>query len=216
MTRLRRSLFIAISAALSWSCVLGVVSWARIVWAATRKAAAAITGNIAGTLHDAAVKATPAGADELALVDSEASWGLKKLTWSALKAAIVSQLTGTTAGKFAAGDKAVNKSNDTGLGGFTVTSKNLGNLGAAVDLAPTDGNIQHGTNNAAVTINAPTTAGVYTIIVEITNTATAGAVTLAGFTQTDGDAFTTTNGKKFVLRIEKLNSITNAFVSAMP
>ncbi len=109
----------------------------------------------------------------------------------------------------------VTKANDTGLGGFTATSKNLGNMGAAVTIAPTNGNIQHGTNNAAVTITAPSTAGVYTIIVEIVNSATAGAVTLTGFTKTDGDAFTTTNGHKFQLHIAKTNSAVTATVKAL-
>ncbi len=109
----------------------------------------------------------------------------------------------------------VTKANDTGLGGFTATSKNLGNLGAAVTISPTNGNIQHGTNNAAVTITAPSTAGVYTIIVEIVNSATAGAVTLSGFTKADGDAFTTTNGHKFQLHIAKTNSAVTATVKAL-
>ncbi len=109
----------------------------------------------------------------------------------------------------------VTKANDTGLGGFTATSKNLGNLGAAVTIAPTNGNIQHGTNNAAVTITAPSTAGVYTIIIEIVNSATAGAVTLAGFTKTDGDAFTVTSGHKFQVYVAKTNSAVTATVKAL-
>lgn len=41
-------------------------------------------------IHAAASKTTPVDADELPLVDSAASWGLKKLTWANLKAAIAS------------------------------------------------------------------------------------------------------------------------------
>lgn len=108
----------------------------------------------------------------------------------------------------------VTKANDTGLGGFTATSKNLGNLGSAVTLSPVGGNGQHGTNNAAVTITAPSVAGVYTIVLEIVNSATAGAVTLAGFTKTDGAPFTTANGDKFQVVITKTNSMTTALVVA--
>lgn len=108
----------------------------------------------------------------------------------------------------------VTKANDTGLGGFTAISKNLGNLGSAVTLSPVGGNGQHGTNNAAVTITAPSVAGVYTIVLEIVNSATAGAVTLAGFTKTDGAPFTTANGDKFQVVITKTNSMTTASVVA--
>ncbi|MER8641005.1 phage tail fiber protein [Mesorhizobium sp. M1252] len=47
-------------------------------WA--RKAMGYVTGSIANAIHGATSKASPAGADELALVDSAASWGLKKLS----------------------------------------------------------------------------------------------------------------------------------------
>ena len=45
-------------------------------------------GNLAADTHAAASKETPADADEIPLVDSAAAWGLKKLTWAALKAAL--------------------------------------------------------------------------------------------------------------------------------
>lgn len=121
-----------------------------------------------------------------------------------------------TAAQGAKADTALQPDEDADLAaGFTATSKSLGNLGSAVTISPAGGNIQHGINNAAVTITAPSVAGVYTIIVELVNSATAGAVTLAGFTKVDGDSFTTTDGDKFVLRIEKLNSVTTAYVSAL-
>lgn len=47
-------------------------------------------GTIQGSIHAAASKATPVDADEMALVDSAASFGLKKLTWSNLKATLKS------------------------------------------------------------------------------------------------------------------------------
>ena len=45
-------------------------------------------GDVAALIHAATVKATPVDADELPLVDSGSSWGLKKFTWSNLKAAL--------------------------------------------------------------------------------------------------------------------------------
>jgi len=43
---------------------------------------------IANAIHAATGKTTPVSADELALVDSEASWGLKKLTWGNLQSTL--------------------------------------------------------------------------------------------------------------------------------
>lgn len=45
-------------------------------------------GNVAAAVHGAASKTVPVAADELGLVDSAASWALKKLTWANLKAAL--------------------------------------------------------------------------------------------------------------------------------
>lgn len=52
------------------------------------KWAASGSGDVAGDTHAAASKATPVDADELPLVDSAASWALKKLTWANLKATL--------------------------------------------------------------------------------------------------------------------------------
>ena len=52
--------------------------------------------SLAPAIHSAAAKTTPVDADELPISDSAASWGLKKLTWSNIKAAIRTFLTGTS------------------------------------------------------------------------------------------------------------------------
>ncbi|MCL4296124.1 MAG: hypothetical protein KJ077_10370 [Anaerolineae bacterium] len=46
------------------------------------------TTDVAAAIHAAAGKTTPVDDDELGLVDSEASWALKKLTWANLKATL--------------------------------------------------------------------------------------------------------------------------------
>jgi hypothetical protein len=60
--------------------------------AATTQAAldelAGTSSGLPATIHAATSKATPVDADELALADSAASWGLKKLTWANLKATV--------------------------------------------------------------------------------------------------------------------------------
>lgn len=62
-----------------------------------------------------------------------------------------------------------------------------------------NGNEHKYTNNGAHTLAPPSvTAGRATsLTVEITNGASAGAITTSGFTKRIGDAFTTTNGHKF-------------------
>lgn len=52
------------------------------------EAAQSASGAIAPSIHAATAKATPADADEFPIVDSAASWSLKKLTWGNLKAAV--------------------------------------------------------------------------------------------------------------------------------
>lgn len=49
---------------------------------------AAAVGNVPVDTHAATAKAVPADADELALVDSAASFGLKKFTWANIKTAL--------------------------------------------------------------------------------------------------------------------------------
>lgn len=51
-------------------------------------------GDVAADTHAATSKTTPVDADELPLVDSEASWALKKLTWANLKATLKTYFDG--------------------------------------------------------------------------------------------------------------------------
>lgn len=80
---------------------------------------------------------------------------------------------------------------------------------------PTTANWRTCTNGGAFTLAAPTTAGNYSMLVEMTNNASAGAVTLSGFTKTDGDAFTTTNGHVFWCWITRCNTRSHIQVRRM-
>jgi hypothetical protein len=51
-------------------------------WA--RKALGYVTGSISNAVHGSTAKNTPVAADEFLIVDSAASWGLKKIDWNAL------------------------------------------------------------------------------------------------------------------------------------
>lgn len=52
------------------------------------------SGDVAGDTHAATSKTTPVDADEIPLVDSAASWALKKLTWANLKATLKTYFDG--------------------------------------------------------------------------------------------------------------------------
>lgn len=58
----------------------------------TRSTTASSFTDPSGTTHAATSKATPVDADEIPLVDSAASYGLKKLTWANLKATLKTYL----------------------------------------------------------------------------------------------------------------------------
>lgn len=81
-------------------------------------------------------------------------------------------------------------------GGARVTSLSLGTPTAAstVTLDPGDRPLQHLTNNAAFTLAPGANTG--SIILDITNGASAGAITTSGFTKVIG-SFVTTNTYKF-------------------
>lgn len=80
---------------------------------------------------------------------------------------------------------------------------------------PTGGNMRRIVNGGAFTLAAPTTAGDYTMVIQITNNASAGAITLTGFTRVTGDAFTTTSGDDFFVYVTKCNGFSTAVVQAL-
>lgn len=77
------------------------------------------------------------------------------------------------------------------------------------------GNMRHIVNAAAFTLAAPNRAGDYDMRVLISNGATAGAITMSGFTAPiRGDAFTTISGDKFLVSIVKHGAVVKATVEA--
>lgn len=106
---------------------------------------------------------------------------------------------------------------DTALtAGYTTTAADDGTKSSGTYTpAPSGGNIRTITNGGAFTLAAPTASGSYTIIFDIINGASAGAITLSGFTKSDGDAFTTTNGSVFRCYIDKVGTRTSLAVKAL-
>ena len=81
---------------------------------------------------------------------------------------------------------------------------------------PIGGNMKRIVNQGTFSIAAPTAAGDYTMIIQITNAATlAGTITLTGFSKTTGSALTTTANDDFLLYITKLNGFTLGNVVAL-
>lgn len=80
---------------------------------------------------------------------------------------------------------------------------------------PSGGNMKRIVNAGAFTLAKPTATGDYTLVILITNTTGAGAVTLSGFSKTLGSAFTTTVGNDFFVYITKCNGFTFANVVAL-
>jgi hypothetical protein len=96
-------------------------------------------GTVAPGIHAATSKTTPVDADELALVDSEASFGLKKLTWSALKAMLATWLQTLTANW---SNKTLTNATFTN---YTESVVAIGTVTTAATLSLTNGTVQTAT-----------------------------------------------------------------------
>lgn len=70
-------------------------------------------------------------------------------------------------------------------------------------------------NGGAFALAAPTDSGSFSMVVTITNGATAGAITMTGFAKVSGNSFTTTNGHKFRVYITKDDAGVTAFIEAL-
>lgn len=92
--------------------------------------------------------------------------------------------------------------------GYTATADDDGTQSSGTYTpAPAGGNLKRIVNGGAFTLAAPTATGDYQIVLQLTNNASAGAVTFSGFDQNDGDSLDTTDGNDFMLFITKINSL---------
>jgi hypothetical protein len=102
---------------------------------------------------------------------------------------------------------------DTLTAGFLSDSYSGGTISSGTYTpAPATGqeNFQHIVNGGAFTLAPP--ANNCCIILQITNNASAGAITTSGFTGVFGDAFTTTDGDDFICTIIKINGFSSLTV----
>ena len=90
-----------------------------------------------------------------------------------------------------------------------ITAYNIGTLTTGTtNIDPDNGRYQYLTNNGAHTLSAPTVDGVVDVLV--TNAASAGAITLSGFTAPTGgggDTYATTNTEQYLLLVRRINSV---------
>lgn len=100
--------------------------------------------------------------------------------------------------------------------GIKATSANDGTKSSGTYLpVTTGGNFKRIVNGGAFTLAAPTETGDFTLVIQITNSATAGAITMSGFTKVLGNTFTTTSGHDFLIFVTKCNGFTLAHVAAL-
>lgn len=78
---------------------------------------------------------------------------------------------------------------------------------------PADGNFQKCVNGGAFTLAPP--GSTCSIVIQMTNNASAGAVTTSGFTEVSGESLTTTNGDDFKLFITRVNGFSTLHVRAL-
>lgn len=98
--------------------------------------------------------------------------------------------------------------------GFTATSDGDGTQSSGTYTPdPATGNFKHITNGGAFTLGVPSST--CTLVVEVTNNGSAGAITTSSYTKVTGDAFTTTNTNKFLAYITKTQTYSLLHVIAL-
>lgn len=113
-------------------------------------------------------------------------------------------------------EPAVNLAGDTLEGGYTIAAPDDGEQNSGTYTPnPATGNLRLIENGGDFTFAAPTAAGDFTMIVHMTNNASAGAVTFSGFAVVDGADLSLTDGDAFRLQITKLGGVVDCNVRPM-
>lgn len=157
------------------------------------EAAAVTYAGAASEIHAATEKTTPVDADEFGLVDSAASWVLKRLTWANLKttlSGVFPLLDGKSGGQTLIGgtgvtDKLVLEgTSGNGTSTATALEVKVGNNGALTALTVS--------NNGQLTIQGDATTGLPVYGSELLTSA--GWTVNAGWTESPDDVFVHTSG----------------------
>lgn len=104
-------------------------------------------------------------------------------------------------------------------GGFDSDAQALGAITTGTVTPEVDGageeNFKTLTANGAFTLAPPSTSSNCTIIIQVTNGASAGTITTSGFTIVNGDTYETTNGNDYLFHIKKVGSFTSLTIEAL-
>tara|TARA_R100000005_G_C4970441_1_gene183645 strand:- start:338 stop:1366 length:1029 start_codon:yes stop_codon:yes gene_type:complete len=98
--------------------------------------------------------------------------------------------------------------------GFAASVHDLGTISSGTTtLDEANGNLQKCVNGGAFTLAPPSNS--CTIVLQVTNNASAGSVTTSGFTLTDGDTISTGNGDDFFFYVTVVGSFSHLTVKKL-
>lgn len=108
---------------------------------------------------------------------------------------------------------------DTLTAGFDSDVEALGTISSGtvtpeVD-ADTKENFKTLTNGGAFTLAPPSTSSACVVVIQVTNNASAGAITTSGFTAVNGDTYDTTDGNDWFFHILKVGSFSKLTIEAL-
>ena len=129
--------------------------------------------------------------------------------------------TDTTLARASAGVVSVEGSNLLGAagnatltGGFNATAFDAGTKSTGTFTpAPLSHNLQRAVNGGAHTLAVPATD--CSMVIQYTNNASAGTITVSGYTEQTGEALTTTDGHDFLLFITRINGFITLHIRAL-
>jgi hypothetical protein len=146
-----------------------------------------------------------------------ANGGTGSTTASAARTALGLGTAATSASTdFEAADSDILKADtaDVLTAGFAATVHDLSTISSGTTtLDEANGNLQKCVNGGAFTLAPPSNS--CTIVLQVTNNASAGAITSSGFTLTDGDAISTGNGDDFFFYVTVVGSFSHLTVKKL-
>lgn len=108
---------------------------------------------------------------------------------------------------------------DTLTAGYDSNVEALGTITSGTVTPEVDGNAKANfktlTANGAFTLAPPSTSSACTILIQVTNGASAGAITTSGFTIVNGDTYETTNGNDYFFHIKKVGAFSSLTIEAL-
>ena len=166
----------------------------------------AIKPNLSEGLWKVGGTAVTATAAELNILDGVTATATELNYSSGVTSAIQTQLD----------NRVTSNADDALTGGYTTTADDDGTISTGTYTpTPAGGNMKRIINGGAFTLAAPAASGDYTLVIQITNSASAGVITTSGFNKVTGDVFTTTSGHDFFVYITKCNGFTLANTVAL-